>query len=91
MRIEYFTTEKFMSFFEKMKIKPEQEPEAQEQPKYNRENIPRVPPEQIIIDGSNWIKEVTDNKDIPEGKVDILTPFGWQPFTPGPEVEEIKK
>jgi hypothetical protein len=73
-----------MTFFEQPKFKqqPEPEPEDRKQDK--------VPPQIITIDGSNLIKEVPDNKDIPEGKIDIITMFYSVPFNYDPQTGEMK-
>lgn len=77
MILEYLKNGKIMSFFQEQKVK--QEPEV-EKPKKEKLHKHATPREQIIISGDNLIKVVDSKDDVTDGKTDILTPFGWQPF-----------
>jgi hypothetical protein len=57
-----------MSFFPSMK---DEEPKAQqEQEQPQPQKPPKIDPRFIIIDGTNLVKLVEDNPDIPVGKTD---------------------
>jgi hypothetical protein len=72
---------------------PRPAPEQKEQQQDRQEQQQKVDPRMVIIDGSNLIKVVEDNPEIPEGKVDrglgMAGPYGmWQPSNYNPETGE---
>lgn len=90
-----------MSFFNygpKDPVTPNQvPPKQQEVPTKKSEPEPkpepRVDPRLILIDGTGLIKEVTDNPDIPDAKVDIGQGMArqWQPLNYNPSTGVITK
>lgn len=77
-----------MSFFS---YKPQEEkpgvPPSQSEKEMN------IPPHMIIIDGTNLVKLIEDNPELPEGPTDIGNgQFGvWRPCNYNPETMEIIK
>ncbi len=76
-----------MSFFNQY-IPPEED--ATKNKSDSAPEFEYIPPEMILIDGANFIKEVADNPTIKEGKVDIGNGVGriWTAFNYNPSLDD---
>jgi hypothetical protein len=74
-----------MSFFSYQHNAGAARPSAEPQPEM------KVPPHMVIIDGTNLVKLVEDNPEIPEGKTDAGSGVHgfWQPLNYNPATGEM--
>lgn len=79
-----------MSFFNYAPKQEQAQPEPtpkEDQPK------PKMNPFRVLIDGEGLIKQITDNPEIPDSKVDIGDGMArlWQPLNYNPTTGKIEE